>query len=525
MRSKNSNAFLYAAIVTLGGFVFGLDIGVINGGLSAIAAQFGLDDIQVGAVGAAPGFGAIFALLFAGAISDKLGRKVTIQIIAFLYLLSAITSALAPNYWTLWSARFLGGLAFCSLSLASMYIGEIAPADRRGRLVAMNQINIAIGILAAYLINFQIQRIADSGSSLSGSLSLETIAWRWMLGSEIIPALVWLILLFLIPKSPRWLMSVGREEEARQAMVKVLDESEIDDEIASIKQSLTLSKAAGDSSPNLMSLFQDRARKATIIGLVIAAVQPITGINAILTYSQIVFEQAGSADPLWNTIWIGVAGLIANFVAFGLVDRIGRRPIVVFGLLWCVLSLAICGWAFHQADYSLDDAAISKVESEFEDVESDVIDRLREQSGVQYDSDVAFMDGMRKALGTDLAESNKNLLIGQAANLNAGLLLFAIVSFVAAFNVSIGPIMWVVFSEIFPTRLRGVAIPAAHFVTAVVNYLVQQFFPWQLANMGARDIFLFYGLCVAIGLAALYVLLPETKNKSIEQIEAELNPR
>ena len=173
MRSTRSNAFIYSAIVTLGGLVFGLDLGVIAGTFEHIKQLFKLDDIQIGTVGAAPGFGAIFALLFAGSICNKIGRKKTLQLIAFLYLLSAVGSALAPDYWTLVSARFLGGLAFCSLALASMYIGEIAPANIRGRMVAINQFNIVVGLTAAYFINYFIQAGADSGAGWAASFNLQ----------------------------------------------------------------------------------------------------------------------------------------------------------------------------------------------------------------------------------------------------------------------------------------------------------------------------------------------------------------
>jgi MFS family permease len=150
-------------------------------------------------------------------------------------------------------------------------------------------------------------------------------------------------------------------------------------------------------------------------------------------------------------------------------------------------------------------------------------DALRAMDPRDYKSDLAFMQDMREVLGEQTANDNKTFLIGQAADIKTGLVLIAILSFIASFNASIGPVMWVVFSEIFPTQLRGIAIPTAHLVTAVVNYFVQFLFPWQLSNMGARDIFLFYGVCVAVGLVALSFLLPETKNKTIEQIEAELN--
>lgn len=520
MKPTQRNAFIYSAIVTIGGLVFGLDLGVIAGTFEYLKALFKLDDLQIGLVGAAPGFGAIFALLFAGPICNKIGRKRSIQGIALLYLLSAIGSAFAPNYMFLVSARFLGGLAFCSLALASMYIGEIAPADIRGRMVSVNQFNIVVGLTAAYFINYLIQMGAESTAEWAVSLNLKETAWRWMLGSEIPLALIWLLLVSFIPESPRWLMSVGREDEARAAMKKVLPEDEIDAEIDLIKASMAKSHGVKSSMEQVRELFSEHARKATILGIVIAAVQPITGINAINTYAPMIFAQAGAADPMWQTVLLGVVSLVAIVFAFLLVDRLGRRPVVIIGLVWCAVSLGLCAWAFNQARYSLSEEAIATVMEELGEVTDDVPGKLKEVQGVEFANDILFMDGMRKALGDDLANEKKSMLIGKAADVNSGLVLFAVLSFMAAFQFSIGPVMWVVLSEIFPTQLRGIAIPGAQLVTAIVNYFVQQFFPWQLANMGARDIFLFYCVCVTVGLVALYVLLPETKGKSIEEIEA-----
>lgn len=523
MRSPHSNAFVYAAFVTLGGLVFGLDLGVIAGTFSHIKELFGLNDIQIGTVGAAPGFGAIFALLFAGPICNKIGRKKTMIVIAGLYLVSAVGSALAPSYTMLVSARFLGGLAFCSLAFASMYIGEIAPAHLRGRLVAMNQFNIVIGLTAAYFINFLIQQSVDSGAGWVESWNVTEHAWRWMLGSEIPFALLWFVLCFLIPESPRWLMIVGREEEAKAAMKKIALEEDIPGELVAIRNSMAKSHGARSLIENLRELFSKHARKASIIAIVIATVQPITGINAINTYAPMVFEQTGSADPLWNTVWIGIVSLIANVAAFFLIDRLGRRPVVVYGLIWCAISLGLCAWSFHQAEYSLDEDAMTQVQENFGEENAEAFTKLQTAKDQVYDSDVAFIVGMREILGEDLANTKKDFLVGKAANINAGLVLFAILSFIAAFQFSIGPVMWVVLSEIFPAQLRGIAIPGAQLVTAIVNYFVQQLFPWQLSNMGARDIFLFYAVCVSLGLAILYFILPETKNKSIEEIEAILS--
>ena len=274
---------------------------------------------------------------------------------------------------------------------------------------------------------------------------------------------------------------------------------------------------------NLRELFAKHARKASIIAIVIATVQPITGINAINTYAPMVFEQTGSSDPMWNTVWIGIVSLLANVAAFFLIDRLGRRPVVVFGLLWCAISLGLCAWSFHQANYSLDSEAMTNVQEDFGEEYAAEFEKLKTVEGKIYENDVAFTAGMKELLGHELANSRKDFLVGKAANINSGMVLFAILSFIAAFQFSIGPVMWVVLSEIFPTQLRGIAIPGAQLVTAIVNYFVQQLFPWQLSNMGARDIFLFYAVCVSVGLVILYFILPETKNRSIEEIEAILS--
>ncbi len=511
-------AFRYATIVALGGFVFGLDAAVISGTVRFITAEFDLSDLEIGAVVSAPGFGVIFALLVTGILADKWGRKRTLQLIAFLYLVSAIWSALAPDFINLVAARFLGGLAFTSLTLAAMYIGEIAPSNMRGKLVAMNQINTVVGLSAAYFVNYLILKASGSGAAWVTNLGIEQYTWRWMLGSEIIPAAIWFVLLFTIPKSPRWLILTSKVDEARAVMAKLMPLKDIPSEIEHIQESIA--QAGNDHSikSQLKKLIGPSMRTAFWIGLAFAIVQPITGINAILFYAPTVFEQLGIGTDaaFMQAVFVGVISLIFASLALVFIDRIGRRPMTLFGLLWAVTSLAVCAYGFHMATYTLTPESLSSLQ--------EIVDTSKLQSlvGIEFQSDVQFKGALTEVLGANVVRDQGSALIQSSASMPVTLILIGILSFIAAFQFSVGPIMWIIFSEIFSTQVRAVAIPAFALVVSIVNYFVNQFFPWQLTNMGARDIFLFYATTSALGLIALFKLLPETKNKSIEEIEVIL---
>lgn len=515
MRTK---AFRYAAVVALGGAIFGLDAALISGTVRFITEEFGLSDLQIGSVVSAPGFGVLFALLITGFLTDKYGRKQVIQGIAALYVISAVWSTLAPDFHHLLAARFLGGLAFASLSLAAMYIGEIAPTHQRGKLVAMNQINIVVGLSAAYFINYLILQASNSSATWVTQWGLEQNTWRWMLGAEIIPAVLWFGLLFTIPKSPRWLILQGRIAEAKLVMTQLMPPDQVEKEIVQIKRSIE--SAGGQASPwtQLKKLFEPSLRVAFIIGFTFAIVQPITGINAILFYAPTVFEQVGLGTDaaFMQAVFVGLISLVFTVLALLLIDKVGRRPLTLWGLCWAALSLGICAYGFHHATYTLTEESLATLPAKLDTTP------LQPLLGIEYGSDISFKTAAKQVLGEAVARSHESQLIQAAVDLPATWILFGILSFIAAFQFSVGPVMWVIFSEIFPIRIRGVAIPAFALVTSIVSYLVQQFFPWQLSNMGARDIFLFYAIASAIGLLAMYRFLPETKNKSIEEIEAAL---
>ncbi len=518
MRGFQLTAFKFAAIVAFGGFIFGLDAALISGTVRFITAEFTLSDLQVGTVVSAPGFGVIFALMVTGRICDAWGRKSALLIIAALYLLSAIGSVLAPNFEMLVAARFLGGLAFTSLSLASMYIGEIAPANMRGKLVSMNQITTVVGLSAAYFANYLILQASNADAAWVSALGIDQYTWRWMLGVEVIPALIWLLMLLAIPESPRWLVLKGRLDEARAVMGKLIPAGHIEPQIQEIQESAAAAPT-GSFRQQVAEIFKPRLRTAFWVGLVIAIAQPITGINAIMFYAPTVFEQVGIGTnaAFMQAVIVGVVSVMFTILALLLIDRLGRRPLVLFGLAWGGVSLFLCSWAFSQASYELSAASLQALADANIDVSG-----LQALVGTAFESDVAFKQAMYQTLGEATARANEGALIQQAIQIDAKLVLMGIMCFIAAFNLSIGPVMWVLFSEIFPTHVRGVAIPFFALIVSTVSYFVQQFFPWQLNNMGATEIFLFYAACISVSLALLFRLLPETKNKSIEEIEAAM---
>ncbi|GAB5379492.1 MAG: hypothetical protein Alis3KO_28880 [Aliiglaciecola sp.] len=503
-------AFLYAAIVTLGGFVFGLDAAVISGTVRYITVEFGLSDLEVGAVVSAPGFGVLFALIVAGAICESVGRKKTLILVAALYTVSALLSAIATSYEMLVGARFIGGLAFASLSIASMYIGEIAPSSQRGKLVSMNQIMIVVGLTAAYFSNyFLIEFMAESPD-----------VWRWMLGMEIVPALIWMLLLFVVPQSPRWLLCKGKKGAAKAQLLKLVGPQRIEQEFEDLVQSKMGEKGAHLSlGKQFKAMFEKHYRKAVLIGIVFAFVQPLTGVNPILFYAPMVFEQTGIGTnaSFASTLIIGVVSFLFTALAIVLVDRLGRRPLVNSGLVASGICLLLCFFAFKQATYTFTEESIENLNNAVPELS---FDRLQGQT---FNSDTSFKAAVSETIGHDVFKANESVIIQNTISMNGTLVLIGIVGFIAAFHVSIGPLMWVVFSEIVPIQIRGVAIPTFAMVCSIISFLMQFFFPWQLSNFGAADVFLSYALASGLGLLLLYKMLPETKNKSIEEVDEMLH--
>ncbi len=518
MYSHTRNAFIYATIVAMGGFLFGLDAALIAGTVDFISDEFSLTSMQLGTAVSAPALGVLIALPFAGYICNRFGRKKAILLIAVLYLISALASAFAPSYEALVVARFLGGLAFSSISLASMYIGEIAPPKWRGKLVSMTQINIVIGLSGAYFVNYLIHHWAVSGGAWVESLGMDTHTWRWMLGSEIPFATLWFILLLFIPESPSWFVYQHRTDDAKRTLRKLMPESEIEYHIEEMRESLQKSSEDHSIASQIKEIFSRRMRLIFIIAFTIAVAQQSTGINAILFYAQTVFKQLGiGTDAAFvQAIWVGLTSVVFTILGLLLVDKLGRRPLIIWGMVWIIASLGLCAFAFNKARYVLSETAISEM------VDMHDANRLVPLAGVQYDNDVAFKNAVQEAIGESDAQKHQSLLLERSIQIDATMVLVGILSFIGAFHFSVGPVMWVLFSEIFPISVRGIAIPFFTIITSLTNYVVQKFFPWQLENMGMASIFLFYAATVAIGLLILFFTLKETKNMSIEEIQLAL---
>ncbi|NQZ89872.1 MAG: sugar porter family MFS transporter [Colwellia sp.] len=513
MSNSISTSVFYAVVVALGGFIFGFDASVISGVVGFVTTEFQLNEWQQGFVVSAPTLGAVIGSLFAGPLSDLYGRKKILIAIAALYVISAILSAFAVSYTMLVAARMIGGLAFASLVLAPMYIAEISPAKYRGKMISINQFNIVVGFSVAYFANYYLLQMSGGASELATTLGITENVWRWMLGLEIFPALIYFILLFMIPESPRWLICNGQQQKAKPILKKLFPDQDTQQLVTEIEQQ------HGDVLPPLMSrlkqLFSKNMRLILVIGLVVGICQQITGVNAVYFYAPSIFEQSGiGQDAAFSqAIWVGIINVVFTIIAILLIDRLGRRPLMLIGLAGVVISMSIAAYGFHQASYQLTNESVAKLTSE------QVRENVAPIIGVTYPSDLAFKKALNDNLGKEVARQYQAELIQAAANINPLLIMIGILGFVASFAVSLGPVMWVLLAEIFPNHLRGVGIAFTGLVNSAVSFTVQLLFPWQLATIGTALTFLIYGVFAVIGFVLVYKLLPETKGKSLEELE------
>ncbi|WP_343330820.1 sugar porter family MFS transporter [Polaribacter staleyi] len=517
MLSKKNFVIKIAAIVALGGFLLGFDASVISGVVKFIEPEFNLTKLQIGWSVSSITLTAAIGMIIAGPMSDKYGRRKLLKFAAILFTISAIGSALAGSFFWLIVFRLIGGLGVgAALIIAPMYIAEIAPPEKRGQLVSFNQLNIVIGISIAFFTNYLILKWGNSNAEWTKVLGFDQWNWRWMLGIETIPAIFYYFGLMVVPRSPRWLMMQEKKEEALVVMNKVVSEKEAVSQINAVEHSIKVDNKK--QKAKLGDIFKKSMRKVIVIGIIVGVFQQIVGINAVLFYAPMIFEQTGVGTnaSFIQAVLVGVTNLGFTIVAMLVIDKFGRKPLLIIGMTGIAICLFLLSYGFNNATYSFSKEAINNLPKE---INGKQISQLQDKV---FENDIEFKSAIVAALGEESAKVHEATLVTASAKMNTLLILIGIIGFVGAFAMSIGPVMWVLFSELFPTKIRGVAIAFVGFVNLGVGFFVQLFFPWELSTLGNAITFLLFGLFAVIGLAFIWLKVPETKGKSLEELEEML---
>ncbi len=523
MKTKRLYATLISLIVALGGFLLGFDSAVISGATPFYKISFALDTgswligFSVGSII----LGAIIGNIIAGPIADRFGRKKVLITTSILFTYAALGTALAHNITFFIVARLIGGLGVgMAILVAPMYIAEIAPRNLRGRLVTFNQLNIVLGISIAYFSNYFIQ----------AGITDPEMNWRWMLGVGVIPAILYFILLFLVPHSPRWLAQKGRDEEALDVLTKVNEKEEakkVFDEIKlSIKKDQQKDKTIDKTG--YREVFSKKMKIVLIIGFGIAFFQQITGINAIFYYAPMIFEMSGVGkdSAFMQAIIIGLTNVIMTLVAMSLIDKLGRKPLLIIGSIGITLSLALVGSAFSRAEYSIDQQAIESIQSEVSELglieEAALTTALVPMKDQVYTKETAFFSDLKANIGTLAYNTHKELILKHSITIGSIWVLIGLILFVASFAISLGPVMWALLSEIFPNNVRGLAISIVGFWNSIVSFSVATVFPMELENLGSGPTYFIFALFGFLTLLFVLRFVPETKGKSLEELESML---
>lgn len=447
-----------SVVAALGGFLFGYDAAVISGTISQVTARFSLDEIQVGWFVGCALIGSIIGVLMAGKLSDRWGRKVTMLVAAVFFSVSGIACAFVGSFEQLVVARILGGIGIGVVSIVSpLYISEVSIAQYRGRLVSLYQLAVTIGFLGAYLTNFQLLHFSQSGAVLNtGWMNLVFVSevWRGMLGFCSLPAILFFCIIFFIPEGPRWLILKGRDERAVGIFRKIyLSEVEVDTQLQDTK-----SVVQSETKSDWKFLLQPGIFKAVLIGAAIAILGQFMGVNAVLYYGPTIFEEAGlsGGDALFSQVLVGIVNVVTTVIAVFIIDKVGRKKLVYYGVSGMVLSLLLIGFYFH------------------------------------------FSESM---------------------GLPNSFLLFFFLFYVFCCAISISAVIFVLLSEMYPTRIRGMAMSIAGFALWIGTYLVGQLTPWMLQNLTPTGTFLLFALMCVPYMLIVWKLIPETTGKSLEEIE------
>jgi SP family arabinose:H+ symporter-like MFS transporter len=437
--AQKNYVLLISSIAALGGLLFGFDTAVISGTTPFIKPYFDLNDMWLGWTVSSLLFGCIIGVISAGKPSDIFGRKKTLMVAAILFVISAFGSALASRLTVFILFRILGGLGVGIASMLSpMYISEISPAVRRGRLVSFNQLAIVIGILLAFISN---ALLVDTGEN----------NWRWMLAVMGVPALLFFVFLFFAPESPRWLVQKGFSGKAFVILEKINGDEAARKELMTIEESIRAEEDSGTFS----EVFSPKMRTILFMGVFLCVFSQITGINSIMYYAPVIFQSIGAAasSAVTQTAIIGGGNLIFTFVAIALIDRLGRKPLLIGGVTGMIVSLTSIATAFF----------------------------LQKTDGY--------------------------------------IILFLILMYIASFSASVGAVTWVIVAEIFPNKLRSKAMSVSIVSLWLANFLLILVFPLILSRLGGAIAFLIFDvMCVLLLLFTIF-RVPETKGKSLEELE------
>ena len=447
-----------SVVAALGGFLFGYDTAVISGTIAQVTEQFGLDALQQGWYVGCALIGSIIGVLFAGILSDKFGRKSTMILSAILFSTSAIGCAVSTDFNQLVIYRIIGGVGIGVVSIISpLYISEVAVAQYRGRLVSLYQLAVTIGFLGAYLVNYQLLGYSMSNPDVSTAwwnLVFVSEVWRGMLGMETLPAIMFFIIIFFIPESPRWLILKGKEEKATNILERIYTSSKE----ALFQLTETKSVLSSESKSEWKLLLQPGIRKAVIIGVCIAVLGQFMGVNAVLYYGPSIFENAGlsGGDSLFYQVLVGLVNTLTTVLALVIIDKVGRKKLVYYGVSGMVISLVLIATYF---------------------------------------------------------------IYGESWGISSIFLLIFFLFYVFCCAVSICAVVFVLLSEMYPTRVRGLAMSIAGFALWIGTYLIGQLTPWMLQNLTPAGTFILFAIMCVPYMQIVWKLVPETTGKSLEEIE------
>ncbi|MEH6730482.1 MAG: sugar porter family MFS transporter [Pseudoalteromonas sp.] len=449
-----------SAVAAIGGFLFGFDSGVINGTVTALGKAFNSSSVATGFNVASVLLGCALGALAAGPLADKFGRRAIMIITAIIFAISAFGSGISESSAEFIFYRLFGGLGIGAASvLAPAYIAEVAPPALRGRLATLQQLAIVLGLFAAFLSNYL---IADAAGSAQNILMLDTAAWRWMFWAELVPAILFLVGVLFIPESPRYLVAQGKVDDAKAVFSKISDDN-ADKQISDVKRSLH-----SDTKPSIRDLFIDNSKKVhpiVWVGVALSVFQQFVGINVVFYYGSELWQAAGfdESQSLFINVLAGTTNIVSTFIAIALVDKIGRKPLLLVGSIGMFISLSALTYIFGSA--GLDEAG-----------------------------KLALSDNM-----------------GTFALIMANL-------FVVFFGLSWGPVVWVLLGEMFNNRIRGAALAVAASAQWIANFAITMTFPIMLANIGLAGAYGFYALSALISIFFVVKYIKETRGKTLESM-------